>query len=627
MTGNSEAGQARAARPRRRGETLELGAECVGLKVRFRVWAPAAQTVDVVLTAAPERILPMEREEGGWFTLMTEEAGPGSLYRYRINADLLVPDPASRFQPQDVHGPSEVIDPRSFLWSDADWQGRPWEEAVLYELHVGTFSPEGTYTGAAALLPGLVEMGVTAVELMPLSDFPGRANWGYDGVLPFAPDSSYGRPDDLKSFIQTAHGLGLMVFLDVVYNHFGPDGNFLAHYAPQFFTARHHTPWGDAINFDGPESGPVRQYFLSNVRYWLNEYHFDGLRFDAIHAIADESDLHIVNAIVQEVMPLRATGRHIHLVLENEDNAARFLDGSAGRPATAQWNDDVHHVLHTLLTGETGGYYEDYAQQAVLLLGRCLTEGFAYQGDFSPYRGGARGEPSRGLRPTAFVSFLQNHDQIGNRAFGERITALASPEAVRAAMTVLLLAPSPPLLFMGQEFACSQPFLFFCDFDHELGVAVTEGRRREFARFPEFKDPHRREQIPDPNSPSTFEASRLDWRQAVSGAGRDVYAFYRDLLRIRREEVVSRLKVGPLAASGYEVVEAAGLRAFWRYADGAVLSLCANFGEAPLPVKEPEGRLLYDLSGPPAGPVGQGLGRWGVRWYLSVPAEGSGEGS
>ncbi|MHB8253223.1 MAG: malto-oligosyltrehalose trehalohydrolase, partial [Acidiferrobacter sp.] len=568
---------------RSRHEVLRFGAECSSDGVLFRLWAPKAQTVDVVLAQAPHDPLAMHREAGGGFRLITARARAGSLYHYRIDGGPLVPDPASRFQPDDVHGPSEVVDPRSFLWTDGAWRGRPWEEAVIYEMHVGAFSPQGTYAAAAARLPSLRDVGVTAVELMPIGDFPGRRNWGYDGVLPFAPDSAYGRPEDLKAFIQTAHGLGLMVFLDVVYNHFGPDGNYIALYAPQFFTKAHQTPWGDALNFDGPDSAEVRGYFVSNARYWLNEYHFDGLRLDAVHAIFDASRPHIVSAIAQAVAPLRAGGRAIHLVLENEDNAVSYFSPDIGEQAcTAQWNDDIHHVLHRLLTGERDGYYADYDQKTIGLLGRCLTEGFAYQGEFSAHRGAVRGHVSTGLAPGAFVSFLQNHDQIGNRAFGERITKLASDEAVRAAMAILLLAPSPPLLFMGQEFGCSQPFLFFCDFGSELAAAVTAGRRREFARFPEFGDPRSRARIPDPNSEATFHASQIDWDQALSEAGLAWQAFYRDLLHKRHERLVPHLKAGRPLAHGYTVFGVHGLRAAWRFADGAHLVLYANLSEATI---------------------------------------------
>lgn len=601
-----------------RPEALGFGAECIGDAVRFRLWAPKPKTVDVVLTSAPDKPLPMVRGAGGWFELTTRDARAGSRYHYRIDGGLLVPDPASRFQPDDVHGPSEVIDPASFEWTNGGWSGRPWEEAVVYELHIGTFSPEGTYQGAARLLPRLADLGVTAIELMPLADFPGRRNWGYDGVLPFAPDSIYGRPEDLKSLIEVAHGLGLMVFIDVVYNHFGPDGNYIAQYAPQFFTDRHKTPWGQAINFDGEGSREVRGYFRANARYWLSEYHCDGLRFDAIHAIVDDSRPHIVAELASAVSDLRADGRFIHLILENEENTASYLPHDGERDVhTAQWNDDIHHVLHRLLTDEVSGYYADYANGACGLLGRCLTEGFAYQGEQSPYRGTARGQNSKGLPLTAFVSFLQNHDQIGNRAFGERITELASPLRVRSAMAILLLAPSPPLLFMGQEFGCAKPFLFFCDFAADLARLVTEGRRREFARFPEFSDPKRRERIPDPNDDATFEASRLDWDAAETSEGLAWLRFYRDVLSCRRQHVVPHLKAGGIRARDYRVLGDGVLRARWEFADGAELVLTTNVGRTPMRSEPEVGALIYTEPGESGGSLPEELGPWAVRWYLS----------
>jgi malto-oligosyltrehalose trehalohydrolase len=429
---------------------MPFGAECRDDdSVRFRLWAPAARAADVLLegTSTP---LPMRAVEGGGFELITGQARPADLYRFRIDGKQQVPDPASRFQPQDVHGPSQVIAPATFDWRDERWQGRPWEEAVIYELHVGTFTPEGTFASARARLDYLAQLGITAIELMPLSDFPGSRNWGYDGVFPFAPDSSYGRPEDLKEFIQGAHERGMMVLLDVVYNHFGPEGNYLGSYAPQFFTGRHHTPWGNGLNFDGPQSRAVREFFIHNALYWIEEYHFDGLRLDAVHAIADDSTPHILTELAERVHQSISPGRHVHLILENEHNQSRYLQrDSSGKPLlyTAQWDDDIHHALHVIVTGEREGYYSDYAASPIEQLGRCLAHGFAFQGDPSAYRKGAtRGERTTGLPPGAFVTFLQNHDQIGNRAFGERIVNLADPRAVRAAMAILLLAPSPPLL-------------------------------------------------------------------------------------------------------------------------------------------------------------------------------------
>ncbi len=459
--------------------------------VRFRLWAPGAKKVDVVLVGQDqEHSVVMSATQDGWHEVLVPEAGPGSLYRFRINDGTLVPDPGSRFQPEDVFGPSQVVDTAGFSWENPDWKGRPWVETVLYELHVGTFTPEGTYDGVRARLPYLKELGVTAVELMPLADFPGHRNWGYDGVLPFAPDSAYGTPEDLRRLIDEAHGLGLMVFLDVVYNHFGPEGNYLHLYAPRFFTEAHQTPWGAAIDFSVPQ---VREFFIANAVYWLREYRFDGLRLDAVHAIQDDGPVHILEELAQTVARVLPQDRHVHLVLENDANQARFLAREgAGNPKYygAQWNDDIHHVYHVLGTGETQGYYADYADNVLDRLGRCLAQGFAYQGEPSPHREGeARGEPSAHLPPEAFVAFIQNHDQIGNRALGERLTRLA-PEEKRTALTAMyLLSPQIPMLYMGEEWASEQPFPFFCDFQGDLAEAVREGRRKEFAAFPEFADP------------------------------------------------------------------------------------------------------------------------------------------
>ncbi len=527
-----------------RNHTMPFGAEVQDDgSVRFRLWAPKAQRVELCLEGGERHSL--GAREGGWYELVTHRAQAGSRYRFRIDGGVEVPDPASRFQPEDVHGPSEVVDPRAFAWKDADWRGRPWEEAVIYELHVGAFTPEGNFRAVEQKLDYLRDLGVTAIELMPVADFPGRRNWGYDGVLMYAPDSTYGRPEDLRRLVEAAHARGLMMFLDVVYNHFGPDGNYLRAYSPQFFTDRHSTPWGDAINFDGPESRVVRDFFIHNAIYWLEEFHFDGLRLDAVHAIVDDSTQDILSELAERVRKTFGDERMIHLVLENGDNAAHYLKrGAQGRVELydAQWDDDIHHAVHVLITGESDGYYADYAGHAIGRLSRCLTEGFAYQGDFSEYHNGKRGESTAGLPPSAFVSFLQNHDQIGNRALGERIGQLASPQALRAAMEILLLAPAPPLLFMGEEFGAGSPFLFFCDFSGELAEAVTNGRRNEFARFAQFNSAELRERIPDPNAEQTFLRSKLNWESLTRESHADWLRFYRELLAIRGRMIVPRLR-------------------------------------------------------------------------------------
>ncbi len=583
-----------------RKHDMPFGAECGQDGARFRLWAPRATRVSLRLQDGSAGDFPMHCAGDGCFELTTSHARSGSRYQFRINDDQLVPDPASRFQPEGIHGPSEIVDPTAYQWRDARWRGRPWEEAVVYELHTGTFTPGGTFAAAERKLDYLADLGVTAVELMPVSSFPGNRNWGYDGVLPFAPASAYGRPDELKHFIDSAHSKSLMVFLDVVYNHFGPEGNYLPLYAPEFFTDRHKTPWGQAINFDGRCSRPVRDFFIHNALYWLEEYHFDGLRFDAVHAIKDESRPDILEDIAATVHERIDARRQIHLVLENDDNASHYLERNQDRKPlfySAQWNDDVHHSVHVLVTGEADGYYRDYAQNPAEQLARCLAEGFSFQGNASEYRNGAiRGESSRDLPPEAFVSFLQNHDQVGNRAFGERIAKLADCEALRAAMAVLLLAPSPPLLFMGEEFGAITPFLFFCDFGPDLAPKVTAGRREEFAKFAQFASAEAQSRIPDPGDPETFLTSKLDWTSVDQVAHRKWLDFCRELLAIRRMEITPRIcRILP-ATARYQTYGGGALSVDWPLrAGGGGLHLRANFAdrEISIPDTRPGGRVLY----------------------------------
>ena len=595
-----------------------------GGDVRFRLWAPAAQRVELCLEgSAASTSLAMDAAEDGWFELRTAQARAGSRYRYRIDGHLQVPDPASRCNPDDIGGASEVVDPLAFDWQDGNWRGRSWQEAVIYELHVGTFTPEGSFSGVKRKLEYLADLGVTALELMPIADFPGTRNWGYDGVLPFAPDSAYGTPVQLKELIQTAHGLGLMVLLDVVYNHFGPEGNYLHAYAPQFFSERHHTPWGAAINFDGPASRTVRDFFINNALYWLVEYHFDGLRLDAVHAICDDSSPDILVELAENIRAGPGQRREVHLILENDQNAARYLQRTqTGRPRwySGQWNDDVHHALHIIGTGERDGYYSDYADKPVRHLGRCLTQGFAYQGEPSAYRDGApRGEQSAGLPPDAFIAFMQTHDQVGNRALGERIATLSSPEVLRALVAVVLLAPSPPMLFMGEEYGTTTPFLFFCDFHGELAEAVRAGRNREFERFERFSDPQGRSGIPDPNALSTFERSKLDWSGLAQREKKEWLTFYRYLLALRKARITPLLTEMQGIRSSFELYGDSGLAVNWIFDDGARLRLCANLGAGPqggMPAFT--GAPLY-ASHP--GLEGGLLAPWAVTWVVDHAAE------
>jgi malto-oligosyltrehalose trehalohydrolase len=593
------------------------GADVVpGGGVRFRLWAPNCGHVAVETRVGqnPVRAAPMVPTGDGWHELLVPDAGAGTRYQYVLPDGMRVPDPASRFQPDDVHGPSEVIDPRAYVWRDTAWIGRPWHEAVLYELHVGAFTSAGTFRAARERLDHLVTLGVTGIEIMPVADFPGRRNWGYDGVLLYAPDSSYGRPEDLMGLVDAAHARGIMVLLDVVYNHFGPDGNYLPLYAPAYFTERHKTPWGAGVNFDGQESKAVREFIIHNALYWIEEFHIDGLRLDAVHAILDDSPYDVLDELAERV---RAGRRDVHLVLENEANQTRRLarDPHGRTPHyTAQWNDDVHHVLHVAATGEDQGYYAEYVGDT-RKLGRALAEGFAFQGEMMEYRGGPRGEPSGVLPPTAFVAFIQNHDQIGNRAFGDRLTAIAPPEAMRALAAVYLLLPQVPMLFMGEEWHAGQPFPFFCDFDGELADAVRKGRRQEFARFPEFQGEAARERIPDPQSDSTFASAKLDWSDLEAPEHGMWFDLYRRLLATRREVIVPLLPgIGGHAAS-YEVLGPSAVAVRWQFDRGGekgVLTLAANLSNEPVAgVGIDPGRTLWQEGSSNENGVCE---PWSVRW-------------
>jgi maltooligosyltrehalose trehalohydrolase len=582
---------------------MRFGAELRGGSTAFRLWAPAATEVELVLaTRDGTREVALQSGGDGWYERVVDGVGAGTRYAYRIDGRTTVPDPASRDNPDGVHGRSVVVDPAGYAWRDDRWRTRPWEEAVVYEMHVGAFTPAGTFAGAIDRLDELVALGVTAVELMPVAAFPGTRNWGYDGVLPFAPAASYGAPDDLKRLVDAAHARDLMVLLDVVYNHFGPEGNYLHVYAPQFFNPRHRTPWGAAINFDGEGSTVVREFFIDNALYWLDEFHCDGLRLDAVHAIVDASRPDFVTELATRVRE-RLAGRIVHLVLENDRNEARYLRRDAqGRAmlATAQWNDDLHHALHTIATGETDGYYADYAADPVACLGRALAEGFVFQGEASAYRAGAaRGEPSAHLPPPAFVSFAQDHDQVGNRAFGERIATLADADCLRLLVACVLLAPQVPMLFMGEEFGVTTPFLFFCDFGPEIAEAVTRGRRDGFARFAPFRDASAREAIPDPNALATFSTSKLDWSERARPAGAQWHEFYRRCLGLRRRHVVPLL--AGMRSGGSFDAQGTLLRVDWAGSDGRGLHLVANVSaQAREDVAVPRGESIYATDGMPA---------------------------
>lgn len=592
---------------------MPFGAQLDAHGVRFALWAPAATRV-VLHTEPHAPPVAMTRDAAGWFRAHLRTPA-GSRYLFRIDDRIEVPDPASRFQPDGVAAASEVVDANAYEWRDADWRGRPWHEAVIYELHVGTFGASGDYAGVRARLDELAALGVTAIELMPLADFAGDRNWGYDGVLPFAPARVYGRPEELKALVDAAHARGIMVILDVVYNHFGPAGNWLASYAPAFFSRERRTPWGATIDFDGESSATVREFFLHNALYWLEEYRFDGLRLDAAHAIVDTSTPHILTELAARIANGPGRTRAIHLVLENDSayapsaNAASAVVtpsaasavgvGALRRGYRAQWHDDLHHALHVLLTGETSGYYARFAALPLVQVASAL-----------------RGRSARSLES---VVFLQNHDQIGNRADGARLTEMQTvvPAALRAATALILLAPMVPLLFMGEEWGARAPFPFFCDFPEPLASAVRAGRRREFACFPEFAA-----DIPDPLARETFARAVLPGPPPRDVAAADTLAFYRTLLRIRRERLV------PLLGPDVEVLHAAciddAIYAAWRLQDGSQWHAIANLTPRARAAEPPPGSCMFasdryasdgdagmaaDILPPP------GLPPWSVRWY------------
>ena len=583
-------------------------------RTAFGFWAPTQETISIRIEGRSQT-LPMQKQAGGWFSLVTDQARAGDRYTFVLADGQAVPDPASRFQPQDAAGPSEIIDPTAFRWTDAAWKGRPWEECILYELHVGSFTAAGTYRGAIEKLDHLVELGVTAIELMPLADFPGDRNWGYDGVMLYAPDGSYGRPDDLRALVDAAHARGLMVFLDVVYNHFGPEGNYLGGYAPQLFSEKHKTPWGSAINYGEEGSEAVRELVIGNACYWISEFHFDGLRLDAVHAIVDESEKHVLEELAERVRATAGPGRHVHLVLENDLNQPRFLerneDGSV-KWYNAQWNDDFHHCLHAAATKETFGYYCAYTD-CYDLTARALAEGFAYQGEVTPFTHQPRGEISSYLPPTAFVSFIQNHDQIGNRPMGERITDICPPEAARAISVIYLLAPQIPLVFMGEEWRAEQPFQYFCGFEGELADSIRKGRREEFKEAPGFDDPSKRDTIPDPTDPATFAASKLDWDDLRDSGHAEWLEWYRKLLAVRSAEIVPLLFGAKGCAGNYDVSDSNCIEVSYELGGGKRLKMIANLQAQPADrTGSTKGRVIWTEGSE----IENRLAPWTVIWSL-----------
>jgi maltooligosyltrehalose trehalohydrolase len=566
-----------------RSHKMRFGAEVRNGSTRFKIWAPKCKTMKLKLKGQ-RTLIELDAVGDGWHRVDVEGVGAGTLYKYVLPDGTAIPDPTSRHQPEGIHGFSEVIDPRTFVWTDRDWKGRPWEEAIIYELHVGTFTEEGTFAAAASRLDHLVNLGVTAVQLMPVAEFYGKFNWGYDGAVWFAPSANYGRPEDLKAFIDAAHRRSMMVFLDVVYNHFGPHGNYLPAIAP-IFTKKHESPWGEAINFDGPGAEVVRELVVESALYWTNEFNFDGLRFDAVHTMADDAPTHILEVLSARLRASRPH-RHTHLIVENSDNQEVWLRRNSGAEPvhyTAQWNDDVHHLLHAAATGENTGYYADFDnfEERSGMLGRALAEGFAYQGEMKPHEGMKRGEPSGGLPATAFVVYMQDHDQVGNRVKGDRITSIAHDDAVKALTAIYLLSPQIPMLFQGEEWASSRPFPFFSDVPVELRETVRKGRQEELKSAPEHADPDKPtvEEAVDPTSTKTFASAKLDWSNLRHDPHKSWLQHYRSLIDLRRMEIVPRLLGQNGFAGKYELLGIKSVLVTWAMGDGSTLRLYANLSE------------------------------------------------
>lgn len=576
--------------------------------ILFRLWAPLQPSVVLHLESGERH--EMRRSDDGWFQVEIPGAGHGTRYRFVLPDGLAIPDPASRYQPEDVHGPSEVVDLSLYPWRSRDWAGRPWEEMVIYELHPGAFTDGGGFLSAIEKLDHLQRLGVTAIQLMPISDFPGSYGWGYDGVMPYAPESSYGRPEDLMAFVDEAHTRGICVFLDVVYNHLGPDGNYLPTYAP-LFTEHHASPWGNGINYDDEGSSQIREFVIQNAIFWITQFRLDGLRLDAIHEIKDDSDEHVLHELARRVRAA-AGARHVHLIVENEDNDSDILTRDAqGNPEffTAQWNDDVHHVLHVAATGETFGYYQAYTDKDDNLA-RALAEGFVFQGEHMPYRDQERGKPSRHLPPTAFISFIQNHDQIGNRAIGDRMSSHIDDEPIKAIAAVYLLAPQIPMLFMGEEWGAKEPFPFFCEFDEELNEKIRKGRREELSRLPGFDG----DDVADPTARSTFLSAKLDWTRSEDRSGSDTIEFYRKLIAMRHKFIVPLLGQPGLEAGRFQT-QGKAVHVVWTLAGGSKLDLLANLSAqaVDLETTSGEGNVLFTYGESDA----SRLGPWSVAWRLT----------
>jgi maltooligosyltrehalose trehalohydrolase len=609
-----------------------IGAETGASGVHVRVWADAHDRVELVFReAGTKRALgssELQPDGGGYFAAAVRGLRPGSLYSFRLDGDeLLLPDPASRFQPEGPHGPSQVIDP-AFAWTDGGWRGVERRGQVIYEMHVGTFTPEGTCAAAAEQLPELARLGITVVELMPLADFPGRFGWGYDGVSLWAPTRLYGTPDDLRRFVDRAHASGVGVILDVVYNHLGPDGNYLGRFSSEYFTDRYQNEWGEAINFDGPGAAPVREFFVENAGYWIEEFHLDGLRLDATQQIFDASPRHLVAEVAARVrQAAAAAGRSAYISVENEPQDPRCVRSPerGGYGCDALWNDDFHHSARVALTGRNEAYYSDYLGTPRELVS-ATRWGYLFQGQHSHWQRKRRGEASLDLEATQFVSFLENHDQVANSLRGARLHELTSPARLRALTALLLLSPQTPMLFQGQEFASSAPFLFFADHEPRLARLVSRGRREFLAQFPSIRqavesDP---EIVPDASSEVTFRHCTLDLGERERHAA--VYALHGDLLRLRREDPAIRQQRSDRLHGAVLTEHAFVLRFLCGSGDRLlVVNLGADCALAPAPeplLAPPEGadwREQWSSENPRYGGSGSGSACEDGRWRL--PAE------
>lgn len=585
---------------------LPIGAELLDRGGRFRVWAPAHAEVEVVLHASGDSF-PLQAEDDGYFSALIPGVKSGTLYRFRLDGEeTLYPDPASRFQPGGPHGPSQVVDPRDFRWTDQAWKGCPSHGQVVYEMHVGTFTPEGTWAAAMARLADLAELGITVVEVMPVADFPGRFGWGYDGVDLFAPTRLYGWPNDFRAFVDRAHALGIGVILDVVYNHLGPDGNYLKAFSPDYFTDKYKNEWGEAINFDGPNAGPVREFFASNAAYWIDEFHLDGLRLDATQQIFDESPTHILAEISRRCREA-AGKRAVYLVAENEPQHVKMVQPieQGGYGLDALWNDDFHHSAMVALTGHNEAYYTDHLGSAQEFISAAKW-GYLYQGQRYHWQKKRRGTPSFGLSPNAFVNFLQNHDQVANSARGLRAHRLADPGKLRAMTALMILMPGTPMLFQGQEFAASAPFLYFADHKPDLAKLVCAGRAEFLKQFPSIAQPGMVACLPDPGDQTTFERCKLDWAECTKHA--EVWALHRDLLTLRRTEPAFTVRRQRQVDGAVLSSEAFVLRYFHDAGDRLLL---VNLGRDLKRVPAPE-----PLLAPPAGRS------WQVLWSSEDPRYG-----